>query len=46
MKKLGTKIEIIVTFLSLLEMIKQLEIICLQKENFKDIEIKRVIAEA
>ncbi len=45
-KKLETKIEIIVTFLALLEMIKQSEIICLQKENFKDIEIKLIIAEA
>ncbi len=45
-KKLGTKIEIIVTFLSLLEMVKQSEIICSQKQNFKDIEIKLVIAEA
>ena len=45
-KKLETKIEIIVTFLSLLEMIKQSEIICLQKENFKDIQIKLIVAEA
>tara|TARA_B100000902_G_scaffold39553_1_gene47054 strand:- start:11453 stop:12175 length:723 start_codon:yes stop_codon:yes gene_type:complete len=45
-KKLETKIEIIVTFLALLEMIKQSEIICLQKENFKDIEIKLIIAAA
>ena len=45
-KKLETKIEIIVTFLALLEMIKQSEIICLQKENFKDIEIKLIVAEA
>ena len=45
-KKLETKIEIIVTFLALLEMIKQSEIVCSQKENFKDIEIKLVIAEA
>tara|TARA_B100000965_G_scaffold283368_1_gene241267 strand:+ start:124 stop:846 length:723 start_codon:yes stop_codon:yes gene_type:complete len=45
-KKLETKIEIIVTFLALLEMIKQCEIICFQKENFKDIEIKLIIAEA
>ena len=45
-KKLETKIEIIVTFLALLEMIKQSEIICLQKENFKDVEIKLIIAEA
>ena len=45
-KKLETKIEIIVTFLALLEMIKQSEIICLQKESFKDIEIKLIVAEA
>ena len=45
-KKLETKIEIIVTFLALLEMIKQSEIICLQKENFKDIQIKLIVAEA
>ena len=45
-KKLETKIEIIVTFLALLEMIKQSEIICLQKKNFKDIEIKLIVAEA
>ena len=45
-EKLETKIEIIVTFLALLEMIKQSEIVCSQKENFKDIEIKLVIAEA
>ena len=45
-KKLETKIEIIVTFLALLEMIKQSEIICLQKENFKDVEIKLIVAEA
>ena len=45
-KKLETKIEIIVTFLALLEMIKRSEIICSQKENFEDIEIKLIIAEA
>ena len=45
-KKLETKIEIIVTFLALLEMIKKSVIFCLQKENFKDIEIKLIIAEA
>ena len=45
-KKLETKIEIIVTFLALLEMIKQSEIICLQKESFQDIEIKLIVAEA
>ena len=45
-KKLETKIKIIVTFLALLEMIKRSEIICSQKENFEDIEIKLIIAEA
>ena len=45
-KKLETKLKIIVTFLSLLEMIKRSEIICSQKENFEDIEIKLIIAEA
>ena len=45
-KKLETKLEIIVTFLALLEMIKRSEIICFQKENFEDIEIKLIIAEA
>ena len=45
-KKLETKLKIIVTFLALLEMIKRSEIICSQKENFKDIEIKLIIAEA
>ena len=45
-KNLETKIEIIVTYLALLEMIKQSEIICSQKENFEDIEIKLIIAEA
>ena len=45
-KKLETKLKIIVTFLALLEMIKRSEIICFQKENFEDIEIKLIIAEA
>lgn len=45
-KKLETKIEIIVTFLALLEMIKQSEILCTQKKIFQDIEIKLNIAEA
>ena len=45
-KKLETKLEIIVTFLALLEMIKRSEIICSQKENFEDIEIKLIFAEA
>ena len=45
-KKLETKLEIIITFLALLEMIKRSEIICSQKENFEDIEIKLIIAEA
>ena len=45
-KNLGTKIEIIVTFLAMLEMIRQSEIICFQKQNFDDIEIKLIIAKA
>ena len=45
-KKLETKLEIVVTFLALLEMIKRSEIICSQKENFEDIEIKLIFAEA
>ena len=45
-KKLETKLKIIVTFLALLEMIKRSEVICSQKENFEDIEIKLIIAEA
>ena len=45
-KKLETKLKIIVTFLALLEMIKRSEIICSQKENFEDIEIKLIITEA
>ena len=45
-KNLGTKIEIIVTFLAMLEMIRQSEIICIQKQNFDDIEIKLIIAKA
>ena len=45
-KNLGTKIEIIVTFLAMLEMIRQSEIICFQNQNFEDIEIKLIIAKA
>lgn len=45
-KKLETKIEIIVTFLALLEMIKQSEILCSQKKTFHDIDIKLNIAAA
>ena len=45
-KNLRTKIEIIVTFLAMLEMIRQSEIICFQKQNFDDIEIKLIIAKA
>ena len=45
-KKLETKIEIIVTFLALLEMIKQSEILCTQKKIFQDIEIKLSFAKA
>ncbi len=39
-KKLNNKLEIIVTFLALLEMIKTGEIICKQKDIFGQIEIK------
>ena len=45
-EELETKIEIIVTFLALLEMIKQSEILCTQKKIFQDIEIKLTIAKA
>lgn len=45
-KNLRTKIEIIVTFLAMLEMIRQSEIICFQNQNFEDIEIKLIIAKA
>ena len=46
LKELKTKIEIIVTFLAMLEMIKQSEIICFQKQNFDDIKIKLIVAKA
>ena len=39
-KKLNNKLEIIVTFLALLEMIKTGEIICKQNDIFGQIEIK------
>jgi segregation and condensation protein A len=39
-KKLDSKLEIIVTFLAVLDMIKESELICKQKNTFEDIEIK------
>jgi segregation and condensation protein A len=39
-KKLKSKLEIIVTFLAVLDMIKESELICKQKNTFDDIEIK------
>ena len=39
-KKLKSKLEIIVTFLAVLDMIKESELICKQKNTFEDIEIK------
>lgn len=45
-KRLKDKMEIIVTFLALLEMIKEGEIICHQKQNFDDIEIKLNVVKA
>ena len=39
-KKLESKLEIIVTFLAVLDMIKESELICKQKKTFDDIEIK------
>ena len=39
-KKLERKLEIIVTFLAVLDMIKESELICKQKNTFDDIEIK------
>lgn len=39
-KKLESKLEIIVTFLAVLDMIKESELICKQKNTFEDIEIK------
>ena len=38
-KKLDSKLEIIVTFLAVLNMIKESELICKQKNTFKDIQI-------
>ncbi len=45
-KRLKDKMEIIVTFLALLEMIKEGEIICHQKQNFDDIKIKLNVVKA
>ena len=45
-KKLESKLEIIVTFLAVLEMIKESELICKQKNTFDDIEIKLNIVTA
>ena len=45
-KKLESKLEIIVTFLAVLDMIKESELICKQKNTFEDIEIKLTIAKA
>ena len=39
-RKLESKLEIIVTFLAVLDMIKESELICKQKNTFEDIEIK------
>ena len=39
-KKLDSKLEIIVTFLAVLDMIKRSELICKQKNTFEDIKIK------
>lgn len=39
-KKLESKLEVIVTFLAVLDMIKESELICKQKNTFDDIEIK------
>ena len=44
--KLESKIEIIVTFLAVLDMIKESELICKQKNTFEDIEIKLNIVRA
>ena len=45
-KKLESKLEIIVTFLAVLDMIKESELICKQKNTFEDIEIKLNIIKA
>ena len=45
-KKLESKLEIIVTFLAVLDMIKESELICKQKNTFEDIEIKLNIIRA
>ena len=39
-KKLKSKLEIIVTFLALLEMIRTAELVCKQKDTFGQINIK------
>ena len=39
-KKLKSKLEIIVTFLALLEMIRTAELVCKQKDAFGQIEMK------
>ena len=44
--KLESKLEIIVTFLAVLDMIKESELICKQKNIFDDIEIKLNIVTA
>ena len=44
--KLESKLEIIVTFLAVLDMIKESELICNQKNTFDDIEIKLNIVNA
>ena len=45
-KKLESKLEIIVTFLAVLDMIKESELVCKQKNTFEDIEIKLNIVTA
>ena len=45
-KKLDSKLEIIVTFLALLNMIKESELICKQKNTFEDIDITLNIVKA
>jgi len=45
-KKLESKLEIIVTFLALLNMIKESELICKQKNTFEDIDITLNIVKA
>jgi len=45
-KKLDSKLEIIVTFLALLNMIKESELVCKQKNTFEDIDITLNIVKA